>query len=113
MPSYPHLYTEKFDQKTLPRKIAVMVQLGVPYPMMDATEIKTNAIEQGIKIVGELKTQGKDAQPDTKIIAVIAYLQKLGKFDVPKIEEKLQGTPAGIPVPVKPGLPDKFRTTSN
>jgi len=113
MPSYPHLYTEKFDQKTLPRKIAVMVQLGVPYPMMDATEIKTNAIEQGIKIVGELKTQGKDAQPDTKIIAVIAYLQKLGKFDVPKIEEKLQGTPTGIPFPVKPGLPDKFRTTSN
>ncbi len=113
MPSYPHLYTEKFDQKTLPRKIAVMVQLGVPYPMMDATEIKTNAIEQGIKIVGELKMQGKDAQPDTKIIAVIAYLQKLGKFDVPKIEEKLQGTPAGIPFPVKPGLPDKFRTTSN
>ena len=113
MPSYPHLYTEKFDQKTLPRKIAVMVQLGVPYPMMDATEIKTNAIEQGIKIVGELKTQGKDAQPDTKIIAVIAYLQKLGKFDVPKIEEKLQGTPVGIPFPVKPGSPDKFRTTSN
>jgi cytochrome c oxidase cbb3-type subunit I/II len=113
MPSYPHLYTEKFDQKTLPRKIAVMVQLGVPYPMMDATEIKTNAIEQGIKIVGELKTQGKDAQPDTKIIAVIAYLQKLGKFDVPKIEENLQGSPAGIPFPVKPGLPDKFRTTSN
>ena len=113
MPSYPHLYTEKFDQKTLPRKIAVMVQLGVPYPMMDATEIKTNAIEQGIKIVGELKMQGKDAQPDTKIIAVIAYLQKLGKFDVPKIEEKLQGTPVGIPFPVKPGSPDKFRTTSN
>jgi cytochrome c oxidase cbb3-type subunit I/II len=113
MPPYPHLYTEKFDQKTLPRKIAVMVQLGVPYPMMDATEIKTKAIEQGIKIVGELKTQGKDAQPDTKIVAVIAYLQKLGKFDVPKIEEKLQGTPEGIPFPVKPGLPDKFRSASN
>ena len=113
MPPYPHLYTEKFDQKTLPRKIAVMVQLGVPYPPMDGTEIKTKAIEQGIKIVEELKTQGKAASPDTKIVALIAYLQKLGKYDVPKIEEKLKGTPQGIPFPIKPGLPDKFRAASN
>ena len=113
MPPYPHLYTEKFDQKTLPRKIAVMVQLGVPYPMMDGTEIKTKAIEQGIMIVEELKTQGKAASPDTKIVALIAYLQKLGKYDVPKIEEKLKGTPQGIPFPIKPGLPDKFRAASN
>jgi cytochrome c oxidase cbb3-type subunit I/II len=90
-----------------------MVQLGVPYPMMDGTEIKTKAIEQGIKIVEELKTQGKQASPDTKIVALIAYLQKLGKYDVPKIEEKLQGTPQGIPFPIKPGLPDKFRSASN
>ena len=113
MPAYPHLFTEKFDQKTLPKKIAVMVQLGVPYPPMDATLIKTNAIEQGIKIVGELKTQGKAAAPDTKIVALIAYLQKLGKYDVPKVEDKLLTTPEGIPFPVKPGLPDKFRSAAN
>jgi len=112
MPAYPHLFTEKFDQKTLPKKIAVMVQLGVPYPPMDGAEIKTKAIEQGIKIVGELKTQGKAAEPDTKIVALIAYLQKLGKYDVPKVEDKLQATPEGIPFPVKPGLPDKFRSAS-
>ncbi len=110
MPSYPNLFTEKFDQKTLPRKIAVMVQLGVPYPPMEATEIKTKAIEQGIKIVEELKIQGRVASPDTKIVALISYLQKLGKYDTPKVEDQLLATPQGIPFPVKPGLPDKFRT---
>ncbi|MBX7208824.1 MAG: cytochrome-c oxidase, cbb3-type subunit I [Verrucomicrobiaceae bacterium] len=113
MPAYPHLFTEKFDQRTLPRKIAVMVQLGVPYPAMDDTTIKTKAIEQGIKIVQDLKTQGKAAEPDTKIVALIAYLQKLGKFDAIKTEEKLTKTPAGIPFPITPGIPDKFRSASN
>lgn len=112
MPLYPHLFTEKFDQKTLPKKIAVMSQLGVPYPAMNGTEIKTHAIEQGIKIVEELKAQGKVAEPDTKIVALISYLQKLGKFDVPKVEEKLLATPAKIPFPLTPGSPDSFRAAA-
>jgi cytochrome c oxidase cbb3-type subunit I/II len=39
MPSYAFLAEKSFDQKSLPRKIAVMVQLGVPYPSMTGTEI--------------------------------------------------------------------------
>ena len=113
MPSYPHLFTEKFDQKTLPSKLAAMVQLGVPYPPMTDVDIKTKAIEQGIKIVETLKTQGKVASPDTKIVALISYLQKLGKYDTPKVEDKLLSTPGAIPFPVKPGDPDKFRSAAN
>jgi cytochrome c oxidase cbb3-type subunit I/II len=113
MPSYPHLFTEKFDQKTLRKKIIVMTQLGVPYPAMTDTEVKTKAVEQGIQIVKELETQGRTgALPDTQIVALIAYLQKLGKFDVPDLEEKLKGTPAGIPFPLKPGIPDGYRTSA-
>jgi cbb3-type cytochrome c oxidase subunit II len=113
MPSYPHLFTEKFDQKTLWKKVAVMTQLGVPYPTMTNTEVKTTAIEQGIKIVQELEAQGRaGALPDTKIVALIAYLQKLGKFDVPELEERLKTTPAGIPFPLQPGIPDGYRTSA-
>jgi len=113
MPAYPNLFTEKFDQKTLWKKIAVMTRLGVPYPAMTDTEVKTNAVEQGIKIVQELETQGRSgALPDTKIIALIAYLQKLGKYDVPDLEEKLKPTPEGIPFPLKPGIPDGYRTSA-
>ncbi len=108
MPAYPHLYTEKFDQKSLPKKIAVMTTLGVPYTAMTSDEIKLQAIEQAIKISEELKKQGKVAQPDTQIVALIAYLQKLGEFETPQIEEKLK-EPSGIPFPLTPVNPDKAR----
>lgn len=110
MPSYPHLFTEKFDQKTLPAKIATMVKLGVPYPIMTDVEIKENAIKQGIEIVTQLKNDNLAASPDTKIVAIIAYLQKLGKFDTLEVEAKLKndpGTPKLIP---GPGNPDKNRS---
>ncbi len=113
MPPYPHLFTDKFDQKTLWRKIGVMTQLGVPYPAMTETEVKTKAVEQGIKIVQDLEAQGRTgALPDTQIVALIAYLQKLGKFDVPDLEQKLKSTPEGIPFPLKPGIPDGYRTSA-
>jgi cytochrome c oxidase cbb3-type subunit I/II len=109
MPSYPHLFTEKFDQKTLPKKIAAMVTLGVPYPAMTDVEIKEDAIKQGIEIVNRLKEDNLSASPDTKIVAIIAYLQKLGKYDTPEVEDKLKTTP-GIPTLIPgPGNPDKNR----
>jgi cytochrome c oxidase cbb3-type subunit I/II len=112
MPAYPHLFTEKFDQKTLPAKVGAMVKLGVPYPPMTAVEIKENAIKQGIEIVNTLKNDKIVAAPDTKIIAMIAYLQKLGKYDTPEVEERLLTTP-GVPNPLKPMNPDKVRTAAN
>lgn len=113
MPPYPHLFTEKFDQKTLWRKIGVMTQLGVPYPTMTDTEVKTRAIEQGIQIAKELEAQGRPgAMPDTKIVALISYLQKLGKYDVPEIEERARNTPQGIPFPLKPAVPDEHRPSA-
>jgi cytochrome c oxidase cbb3-type subunit I/II len=109
MPAYPHLFTEKFDQKSLPKKIAVMTRLGVPYPAMTGDEIKMQALEQAVKIAEELKGQGKVAAPDTQIVALIAYLQKLGKYDTPEVEEKIN--PQGVPFPLQPSLPDHHRKT--
>ncbi|TDU81604.1 cytochrome c oxidase cbb3-type subunit I/II [Prosthecobacter fusiformis] len=105
MPAYPHLFTTKFDQKTLPKKIAAMVRLGVPYPAMTDLEIKENAIKQGIEIVEKLKEDKLTAAPDTQIVALIAYLQKLGKYDTLEVEDKLQKYPTApglIPGPVNP-----------
>jgi hypothetical protein len=39
-------------------------------------------------------------------------LQKLGKFDVPDLEGKLKGSPAGIPFPLTPGIPDGYRSSA-
>lgn len=111
MPAYAHLFENKFDQKGLPSKISVMTKLGVPYPMMSGDEIKQKAIEQGIQVVGKLKEKGIAASPDTEIVALIAYLMKLGQFETPEVEERLTDRAKGLPFPLKPGDPDKFRTS--
>ena len=86
-----------------------MSQLGVPYPPMTSVEIKENAINQGIEIVKRLQAEGLNTEPDRKIVALIAYLQKLGKFDPVEIEDTLLTTPEAVPFPLKPGNPDVFR----
>ncbi len=111
MPTYAWMNEDTFDQKALPSKIAVMTTLGVPYPVMEATEIKMKALEQGTEIAKNLSAEGIVVMPDRKIVAVIAYLQKLGHYEVPKLEEKLNKTPLAVSFP-KPGDPDKYRAAS-
>jgi len=112
MPPYAHLKEKPFDQKALPKKIAVLRQLGVPYPPMDATEIKMKALEAGVKIAQELKKSNIVVRPDCELVAVIAYLQKLGQFEQPVIEETLGKNGQGIPFPLSPGIPDKTRSAA-
>jgi len=107
MPSYPWMAKHKTNLKVLPKKIAVQRRLGVPYPAWRKDEIHALAIEQGMRISRDLKEFGIYIEPDKQIVAVIAYLQKLGKFE--KLDEK------GAPVPVqdmKPGVPDAHRPTA-
>jgi cytochrome c oxidase cbb3-type subunit I/II len=109
MPPYAHLSGKAFDQKALPSKIAVLRRLGVPYPPMDATEIKMKALEQGVKIATELKKSNIVVRPDSEMVAVIAYLQKLGQFEQPAVEETLTKKGQGVPFPLAPIIPDKGR----
>ena len=106
MPTYAHLAEKKFDQKTLPRKVAVMTQLGVPYPPMDGASIKIKALEQGGEIMKNLHESGVQVRPDSEMVALIAYLQKLGSYDL--VEQKLPA-PSGAPLPGKPVNPDRAR----
>jgi cytochrome c oxidase cbb3-type subunit I/II len=108
MPAYPWLFENKTDYNSLPKKIAVMTKVGVPYPVMTADEIKDKAQKQAITIAEGLKAKGLNAVADTKVIALIAYLQKLGLYDTPKVEEKLTDKGKAI-FPLKPGVPDKYR----
>ena len=80
MPSYEWLFKSKIDYGVLPRKISVMQALGVPY----TDEEKENAIaiakEQAQRITDGLVSSGVPANiKDKEIIALIAYLQRLGQ----------------------------------
>mgnify|MGYP000600236649 CR=1 FL=1 len=111
MPPYAHLKDKPFDQNALPKKIAVMRQLGVPYPAMDATSIKMKALEQGAAIAEDLKKANIVVRPDSEMVAIIAYLQKLGQYDTPAVEEVLtKKSGGGVPFPLTPVNPDKARS---
>ena len=112
MPSYSWLFENKTDIKALPSKIAAQRRLGVPYAAMSRDEIEQGAIEQGITIAADLKKAGAFALPDSEIVALIAYLQKIGQSEAPPEKAKEQPW-NNQPFPVKPALPDKYRTANS
>lgn len=103
MPAYPWLFSKKTDMKALPRKIFVQRKLGVPYEAMTRDEIMQGALEQATNIATGLVDEGVifpgDDQPKTRataiarladkeIIALIAYLQKLGSHREMEVEPR-------------------------
>ncbi|HUG10867.1 MAG TPA: cbb3-type cytochrome c oxidase subunit II, partial [Opitutaceae bacterium] len=81
MPSYPWLLENDADVAALPSKIAAQRALGVPYPAWTDEEIATSVATQSSGIATGLKDAGAYVAPDKEIIALIAYLQHLGKFE--------------------------------
>ena len=79
MPPYPWLYTRKLDLTSLPARIGALRKVGVPYPEGAEAGAQKDATAQAAKIAANLKSNGiKNAPADTEIIALIAYLQRLG-----------------------------------
>lgn len=101
MPAYPWMRTDELDISQTPAKIKAMQTLNVPYPKGYANkavaDLKKQAHEIATDIVNNfepdvLKHINKDEMikdvESKQIVAVIAYLQRLGKdikaSDVPK-----------------------------
>ncbi|MBI3541886.1 MAG: cytochrome-c oxidase, cbb3-type subunit I [Deltaproteobacteria bacterium] len=79
MPEYSWLARDKTDFAVLPRKLAVMRTVGVPYSDRDIERAETAAREDAKAIATELERQGAPKGMDDKeIVALIAYLQRLG-----------------------------------
>ena len=77
-PRYPWLITQKLDTSSLPARIAALRKVGVPYPAgLEATAL-ADLKSQSATIVTSLQTGMIKANPDSEIIALIAYLQRLG-----------------------------------
>ena len=81
MPRYPWLFTDETNTTKTQRKLEVMKQLGVPYTDQQVESAGSDLEAQAAKIASELIEQGAPAQSDLankEIIALIAYLQRLG-----------------------------------
>jgi len=78
MPRYPWLLTQKLDTSSLPARIGALRKIGVPYPENYESKALDELKAQAGKIVTNLQSGMVKAEADKEIIAMIAYLQRLG-----------------------------------
>jgi len=97
MPSYKWVINNKLNKKHIQTKMEVMVSLGVPYSPEDIERAQEWMLEQGVSIEENLYTDPEFAKNyeadkayakennleftemrDREIVAMIAYLQRLG-----------------------------------
>jgi cytochrome c oxidase cbb3-type subunit I/II len=94
MPPYPWLLEKRVDWSKLPGKIAAMRILGVPYPDWSDEEVIAVTAQQAETIVADLEKNFRSTEADTQIVALIAYLQKLGTYeDASAAQERLAAAP--------------------
>jgi cytochrome c oxidase cbb3-type subunit I/II len=88
MPAYPWL-TEALDLSQTANKISAMRTLGVPYPEGYENQAVADLKKQAQEIYELIITQDpdiKNARADMELIALIAYLERLGS-DIHKLNE--------------------------
>ena len=78
MPSYAWLLDDKIDTAITPAKIRAMITLGVPYPAGYDKQANTDLMEQAKKISNKLAEDKIETPANREIIALIAYLQRMG-----------------------------------
>ena len=90
MPAYPHLLTSELNFSTIPARIRTVHLLGAPYDaevLDNAEEVALEQAREVVKVLGEQSGEGGPGPGTmmgdvpierTKVIALIAYLQRMG-----------------------------------
>jgi len=80
MPRYPWLLTQKLDTSSLPSRLKALRKVGVPYPEgYENGPAQKELQNQAQQVVLGLKTGMVNTETNREIVALIAYLQRLGK----------------------------------
>jgi len=78
MPSYPSLFDRELDIGTTNSKIHAMRKMGVPYPDGYEATANDDLTRQADAIAATLKNDKIEIPGNREIIALIAYLQRVG-----------------------------------
>ncbi len=79
MPRYSWLLTQKLETDSLPARLKALRRIGVPYPEgFENGPAQKDLQAQADRVVANLKQGAVNADADKEIIALIAYLQRLG-----------------------------------
>lgn len=80
MPAYPAMFEDKINLASTNSKIHAMRKMGVPYPEGYESIANNELMKQAEGIAKKLKEENKiEIAPDKEIVAMIAYLQRVGK----------------------------------
>jgi cytochrome c oxidase cbb3-type subunit I/II len=78
MPPYSFLAAGTVDLTRTPAKLHAMQAIGVPYTDKEIAHAAEDARTQSATIVADLDAAGAHAAADSELVALIAYLQRLG-----------------------------------
>jgi cytochrome c oxidase cbb3-type subunit I/II len=78
MPAYTWIYDASLDDSHIEGKIITLRRLGVPYPPGFEARAQAELHAQADRMTAGLKAAGLPARPDQEVVALIAYLQRLG-----------------------------------
>ena len=79
MPPYSWMLHDRYDVADIQASLRALRKVGVPYTDADIDGAPAAIDAQARGIVERLASAGITAEPDRDIIALIAYLQRLGK----------------------------------
>ncbi len=79
MPPYPWLFQQVIDKSLTAGKIRALRTVGVPYEPGYENAANQDLEKQANQITANLKADGIETMPEAEIVALIAYLQRLGK----------------------------------
>ena len=79
MPNYPWLYDTKLDTSTTEKKMEVLRQLGTPYTDKHIAKAQKQMARDAKRIAERIQRDlGEEVDAESEVIALIAYMQKLG-----------------------------------
>jgi cytochrome c oxidase cbb3-type subunit I/II len=79
MPPYAWLLDDRIDPADITASIRALKKTGIPYDVESVAEVEASLQAQGAQVVNNLAGAGIQSEWDTEIVALIAYLQRLGK----------------------------------
>jgi cytochrome c oxidase cbb3-type subunit I/II len=79
MPPYPWLVEATIDPGDVQASVRALRRSGVPYSDAEVEGVPSSLASQGRQIVASLAGAGIQAEADREIVALIAYLQRLGR----------------------------------
>jgi len=98
MPKYPWFNTRNIDTSSTPKKIRAMQKIGVPYPNGYDKIANQDLMKQAAEIVKDLKNNGIATDELKQVVAMIAYLHRLGADIMAEKKDDQQNQKLKMPV---------------